>query len=65
MTALLRRAGAQGWEIDGDVDLEYIPGRRAKRAHTVFRFRLDRESPVYALLSAVAELPEVYSVGEL
>ena len=62
---LLRRAGVTVWEVDGDIDLEYIPGPEIKRAHTVFRIRGDRRIPVYTLLSTVAEHPSVYSVEEM
>ena len=62
---LLRDMGACIREIDGDVDLEYVPGPVQKHAHTVFRFRADRDIPVFEMLSAVAEHPGVYSVTDM
>ena len=62
---ILHRLGARVWEIDEDIDLEDYPQAKIKRAHTVFRFRVERLQPAYELMAAVAQHPSVYSVSEM
>ena len=65
ISALLTGSGARDLYVDEEMDQQYIPGQSFLHAHTVFRFRISRETPVYELLSALAAQPGVYSAGEM
>ena len=62
---LLIGNGVRNLYVDEDMDLQYIPGQSFSHAHTVFRFRISRTTPIYELLSAVAMHPGVFSAGEI
>ena len=59
---LLQREGARNVWVDEDADLEQSPCGGIVHAHSVFRFRIDRQS-VYEALSAVAMYPPVFSIS--
>jgi len=57
--------GARHLYVDEDMDRQYIRGQSFSHAHTVFRFRINRETLPHTLLSALAMQPGVYAVGEI
>ena len=61
--SLLQNEGVQITDIDDDIDHEHYPSTKTSHLHTVFHLRADRTRPIYELLSAVAEHPDVFSVS--
>ena len=62
---MLIKNGAQGVEVDTDVDIEDYPLPGIKREHTVFRVCVGDDFPVWRLLSDIAMHSSVFSVGEI
>ena len=62
---LLLQLGIRLIGIDEETDSKKTPGLMSRHDNTVFRFYMDRQTPVHELLSAVAMHPAVYSVNEL
>ena len=65
ISALLRQYGARMIGIDEETDRKKPAGLLFRHDNTVFRFYMDRHTPVHELLSAVAMHPGVDSVSEL
>jgi len=62
---LLLQYGSRMIGVDEETDIKCTPGSLFRHDNTVFRFSINRETPVHELLSAVAMHPSVYSVGEV
>ena len=62
---LLRSHGIDIIGTDENTDLKCTPGLSPRHENTLFRLRPGRNKPLHELLSEVAMLPNVYSVGEI
>ena len=60
---LLQNEGVHVADIDDDIDHEHYPDTKSKHLHTVFHLRAERTRPIYEIMSAVAESPDVFSVS--
>ena len=61
----IRQEGAQVLTIDENVDREsYLQGRVDRNA-AVFRVRMEREKPTFAIMSALARIPSVCAASDL